>query len=129
MENISNAEAAMIMKIKLGGNKMLKKQQVKPTKFSLIHIFNNLQASNTNMMENPSTQFIEYIQSSEKDNTVGCYIGLKISSLENKIQAEIILSRIPSEHRDVEDDNKLLIVDGELSDSDEELIKKNTSEY
>ena len=123
MENISNAEAAMIMKIKLGGNKMLKKQQVKPTK---IHIFNNLQASNTNMMENPSTQFIEYIQSSEKDNTVGCDIGLKISFLENKFPSEVILSSLPIEHGD-EDDDKLLIVDEELSDLDEELMKKNTS--
>ena len=79
-------------------------------------------------MENPSTQFIEYIQSSEKDNTVGCYIGLKTSSLENKFPSEVILSSLPIEHGD-EDDDKLLIDDEELSDSNEELMKKNTSEY
>ena len=125
-ENISNAEAAMIMKKRLGGNKMLKNQQVKPTKFSLIHIFfYNLQALNTNVMENLSTQFIENIQSSEKDSTVGCNIGLKTSSLENTFPVQIILSSLPSD----EDDDKLLIVDEELSDSNEELMKKNTSEY
>ena len=80
-------------------------------------------------MENPTTQFIENIQSSEKDNTVGCYIGLKTSSLENKFPSEVILSSLPIEHGDDDDDDKLLIVDEELSDLDEELMKKNTSEY
>ena len=76
-------------------------------------------------MENLSTQFIENIQSSEKDSTVGCNIGLKTSSLENTFPVQIILSSLPTD----EDDDKLLIVDEELSDSNEELMKKNTSEY
>ena len=65
-------------------------------------------------MENPSTQFTENIQSSEKDS--------------NKFPSEVILSSLPIEHGD-EDDDKLLIVDEELSDLDEEVMKKNTSEY
>ena len=87
---------------------------------SLFTVFDNLQAPNTSVMENPSIQFIENVQSSN--------IGPKTSSLENKFQAEIILSSLPSEHSD-EDDDKLLIVDEELSDSEEELMKKNIAEY
>ena len=78
-------------------------------------------------MENPSTQFTENIQSSEKDNTVGCEICLKTSYLENKFPSEVILSTLPIGSD--EDDDKLLIVDEELSDLDEELMKNNTSEY
>ena len=79
-------------------------------------------------MENPTTQFIENIQSNKKDITVGCNIYMKTSSLKNKFPEEIILSSLPSELGD-EDNDKLLIVDEELSDSDDDLMKKNTSEY
>ena len=79
-------------------------------------------------MENPSTQFKENIQSIEKDSTAGSNISLETSFLENNFPAEIILSSLPGEHR-YEDDDELLIVDEELSDSDEELMKKNTAEY
>jgi hypothetical protein len=48
--------------------------------------------------------------------------------LKKKFRAEIILSSLLIEHGD-EGDDKLLIVDEELSDLDEELMKKNTSEY
>ena len=79
-------------------------------------------------MENLSTQFTENIHSSEKENTVGCDIGLKTSYMENKFPSEVILSSLSIENGD-EDDDKLLIVDEELSDLDEEVMKKNTSEY
>ena len=79
-------------------------------------------------MENLSTQFLENMQRSKKSSTAGCNIELKTSSLENKFPAEIILSSLPGDVDD-EYDDKILIVDEDISDSGAESMKKKTAEY
>ena len=72
-----------------------------------------------------------------EEKSANCKIVLKTNLLVNRFPAINILSSCPSDHGvvereetepDLEDEDKLLVVDEDISDSDGELLIKNIAE-